>query len=458
MRKFLKHYDINEEFNDKFIYLKKTDNLDYIDIVCNNLEIIDGITYLGKTIINNENDQDSSNYIKISDTRKTDIILSFKLKKKNRNEKEEEIIVNKKIYFPKIINDFFFKIDGVNYFPVWQIVDSSTYNTYNAVVLKTLIMPIIMIKKHNQFKIVLFKKKIDIFNYYFSKFNLLETIKYFNLNIDVIKTDDNIPISNNIIVFKDGYIRYDITEKNHVYTAFIETLNNNITKKTIYDNLINKDYWLEKLGKEFSQNNNIEKADKIIVSFERILDEQTKSILRIKDEYKKDIYSIIKFMLINYEQLKLKNNMSLANKRLRLNEYLFYPLLKKFSENIYRLLNSKTITIESLKKIFNNIKPNFLIKNIVKCPLLYYYNSTNQLDLFSGLKVSFRGPQSMAEGSLSDEDNIAVEYRGLHISYIGRLDLINSSAGDPGLRTTLVPTIETHNNFFFTENEEFIYD
>ena len=52
-------------------------------------------------------------------------------------------------------------------------------------------------------------------------------------------------------------------------------------------------------------------------------------------------------------------------------------------------------------------------------------------------------------GSSKDINNA---YRGLHPSYIGRLSLTASSAGDPGITGTIVPFCETEDFYFSKEN------
>lgn len=54
----------------------------------------------------------------------------------------------------------------------------------------------------------------------------------------------------------------------------------------------------------------------------------------------------------------------------------------------------------------------------------------NDLDSFSALRYSVRGPNSL--GSRSDR-NISIKYRSCHPSYLGKLDLNTCSSSSPGL-------------------------
>jgi hypothetical protein len=85
--------------------------------------------------------------------------------------------------------------------------------------------------------------------------------------------------------------------------------------------------------------------------------------------------------------------------------------------------------------------------------LLRYNNAVNGIDLFnSALKASFKGPQSMVTGSTS---NVGVRYRGLHQSYIDKISLTFSSAGDPGMTIMFTPFVEISDDFFF-DNSVFV--
>ena len=131
-------------------------------------------------------------------------------------------------------------------------------------------------------------------------------------------------------------------------------------------------------------------------------------------------------------------------------KYLVFPLLLKFSNSTYRILNSKNPTFNMLKSIFN-ISPGFIISKLVSNELLRYNGATNSIDLFtSALRFTYRGPQSMSSKSGS---SVSVKYRGIHSSYIGKVSLTASSAGDPGLSGMLVPFVKAEDLFFSKEEE-----
>ena len=65
-------------------------------------------------------------------------------------------------------------------------------------------------------------------------------------------------------------------------------------------------HWLKKLGQEFTNTPAMitQKAQRIQVSLERILDERTKkNLVQVEDEDKEDIYSILRWMMRDYKEL-----------------------------------------------------------------------------------------------------------------------------------------------------------
>ena len=473
MHNFIKSYeDSNEEkFNEEFIFMKNNDNvLNYINDIAKALEVIDGITFLGGYINNDESAFKSKEWLPVKESRLSAIVLKFKIEGLYNKQPKSEII-EKVLFFPKLINNFYFLLNGNKYFPIYQIIDSATYHTSKNLTLKTLLMPIIIKTEVEFFQDVnmeyecegkmfildLFKYKINILNYYFAKFGVNETIKYFGFSKDELGISKDITDESNFMYFTLNNNLYLYVNRDSINNDFVKNFIVTCIKcfeglKTKSTNLDNIDYWKKKLGALFTKNvnNQVEKAEQIIISFQRILDDRTKKILRISDENKEDSFAIVRWMTQNYEILRKKDNMDLTNKRFRVNEYLLHPLLIKFSNGTYRLLNSKTITFSSLKSIFNNISPNFIIKKLITNELLRYVNSVNAIELYSSaLKMTIKGPQSLAEGSKA----INIRYRGLHSSYLGRVGLTSSSSSDPGTTMNATPFIETDGFYFVKKNE-----
>lgn len=460
-----------ERFNKDLMKTKSNDNLKmYMNAICNALTVIPGIEYLGCDIRPNNRlytETDGKKEVDVSDSILDIMTIRFKLSRF-----DEEVYINKDIYFPKLIDDQYFLISGNKYIPVFQCVDAGTYRNKDCLTLKTLLMPIklrfvadeiedIEGNKYTgySFKIDMFKNKLNPFTYYLSKNNIENVIEFFGM--ECILSEEPLDLSNqgietvnfqigknNFIVFEKEWL--DKSQSNlDVAITFINNFNNR-------SKMNDQDYWVKKLGSNFTKNSSqqVEKANGILLSFERVLDGVTKEILRTEEENKKDIYHIIRWMMFNYRLLSKQDTLDLANKRLRLYEYILNPLLLKFSKSTYRLLNSRQITVHNLKTIFSNIHKGTLVKEIVKNELVRYKNSVNTYDLFTVfLKVTNSGPQtSFASG------NVNVKFRDIHVSMIDRIDLCSTANGDPGSNATLTPFCQLYKNMHFSENPTYVDD
>lgn len=464
-----------EKFNNEMIYAKKREDiLQLIEEVCKSLEIIDNIKFEGaelnpiNTIYKNQKPSNKDISFDIEESKLQIITINFKIECDN-----EKVDIKKKLYFPELLENTYFLINGTKFFPVYQLCDSECYRTKDSITLKTMLMPLIVrytnnnLKDKNEIfdiitkslKLDLFRSKIPVFQYYFAKMGIEETIKYFNIPAKLVSSDEtnkylkthyeffvNKTIS---LLIEKNWLDKDKKQNSIIVSSFLDSLEGRLSFERIY----NKEFWIKKLGSNFTKNNSnfLEKGESILNSFQRILDETTKRVIRIENEYKKDSYSIVKFIIMNYNELLKQDNLDLANKRLRLYEYLMYPLVKKFSKSVYRILNQKSITMKNLKTIFSNIPEGFLIKSIVNNKLVRYMNEVNSIDLFSNmLKGSQNGPQASSSGS-----GLSEKMRILHPSMIGRIDLCATSSSEPGTSFTITPFCKITDDLHFTEEPNF---
>ena len=475
-----------EEFNKEFIYGRNTneDLQDILSDVCKSLEIVNGVTFKGVEIEKDESKFIQSRYIDLSDSRLIQAKLKFHIKSFsaiNPSEIEEEDITIP-IFFPKIVENFYYQIGGAKYYSILQILDKGIYTTNKSLALKTLLMPInfknsaVDLKTSDGtgytgeiIKVDLFKKQINILTYYTAKFGVKETLKYFGFDFvsmfvagseyENFKNDPSVKFfelgakGKNRLGVRMSNFEKD-TWKSTFLCCFINYLSTNkITYEDVIEDSISK--WKKNLGKCFTATNvhlMEDKATSILCSLERILDNRTKkNLVHIADHDKSDTYSIMRWMMVFFKELSSEENMDLKNKRLRLAEYLVYPLIRKFSDSTYRMLTLvKRINIGSLKTIFSNISPDFCIKKLITSKMLRYSSSVNSFDMFIALKVSQTGPQGLANAPGSE---LPVKYRGHHESYIGNIGLNACSAGDPGLTMTLTPFVKLDGFFFSTTRE-----
>lgn len=443
---------------------KEEDIVEYLIDVCKALETIGYYKYTGYKVIDDENQfKKVKDWIPIKDTRMSLVEFYFTVTYKDEVRKE-----TLQLFIPKLINNYYFIIDGNRQYAIYQNVDSATYNTKDSIILKSLLMPIVlrrMSKKlvdidkneyvDNIYQINLFKHRINILHYYFATKGFTETLKFFGFSKS-IKVVGNAATSNT-----DKTLFFPITKteslmvsakkfkENKTYRNIVFCILDVFNKRTDFTRLEDPEYWKIKLGAIFTKNthNQLEKAETVLLSFNRILDNRTKKNLRIAEKDKEDIFAIIRYMVRNFSELMRQDNLSLLNKRIRLGEYLMNAFNLKMSTNTYRILYKKNKNIQTLCNTFK-VNPMLIINDIKTSDLLRISNAVNDMDLFNcALKYSNRGPASLGDGS---GKTIPAIYRTIHISHLGRKSINSVSSSDPGMSGCLSPFIQTDGFYYDT--------
>lgn len=465
MLDFVKDYKSDIKFNDKVIKdLRKEDTIyQYLENVCKALEAVKHIKYIGMEVISDESKIRSRKEISIYDNRVELVKMKFEV---TYNEEVNEAQIE--LFIPKAIDGInSYMLNGNRYFGIYQILDSSTYNTLNSVTLKSILMPISIKQESkkikdkegdeyigNVFTLSQFSHKINILNYYLPIYGFEGTLKFFGFS-KLFEIVDEFDDDGKYLYFALKGGRYVKTHKRtfinkplvrNLFFTFFDIFN----KKTEMDKLNDLEYWTIKLGSKFSGNTNVqkEKGESVLLSFKRILDETTKNNLRIPEEQKQDIFYLCKWIIYNFNDLKKKDNLSLLNKRFRYAEYLTIPFVLKLSQNTYRILNSKNLSMNRIMNIFK-VSPVIILKAMkTKIDLIRYDNVVNDLDLFNHyLKFSSTGFQALTKSSISSA------YRDIHPSHLGRIALNQCSSNDPGTTSLFVPFVEPVDNFYFSDTE-----
>lgn len=424
MKKFIKSYtNKNEErFNYPLINREYDDDLvKYIIDCCKSLEVLEYVQFLGYDYITNEADintseyidaksrtkskkNDPTRYIYMQDSRYAELRLKFKL-----TCGEESKIITKKLLIPIPDDNLYYTIKGNKYFLLYQIVDSATYTTKSSIVLKSMMPVNLKMKQYTAkctygeaftapiYTIGVFKKDVDILLFYLAKIGLKKTLEYFSVD-KIIRFTDNIENSEDFIYFAINTKMY--LEVNKVFfnkytyvksMAFM--LLTLMTNRMVIENLYNKDYWINEIGAIGTANKNsqYEKGLNTMIFFDRIIDDTTKRILKLHPIHKKNIYSIIRWLVQNFSELRKKDNMDLCNKRLRCNEYIASLLTKTFSERINRIIamGSKA-TLKNVEEIFK-FQGDLILSQLHRSGLLRYDDNVNDLDIFGKLKITFKG-------------------------------------------------------------------
>ena len=376
------------------------------------------------------------------------------------------------IAIPKVIDKYYFRLNGSMYCPMYQIVDGSTYNKTNnkkhqSVTLKTLFMkPTTYLNSQKlttinneivesaYFSSNIFSNTILTFKYFFAKFGLLGAMSF--LRVDSVLITDY-PIED------DRY--YCFTKKNcgiyisalkyffdnsNIVQSIVTTLYICMTNETNIYNVFTTDYWKESLGEEY-KTKTIQKGESILDSLEHIYDINTRDILRLPWEDKCDIYAILRWIVYEFQALLTKNNVDISTKRVRLAEYIAALYATKLSTNIYFITNPNNNV--GLEKLINavDIKYNFLVNELTSCKLVPYKNNVNDNDALIVLKYTFKGVAGIGEKKSSAVPN---NYRFVNASHIGRVDKDSSSNSDPGMSGTICPYADIYEGGYLSNFQE----
>ena len=477
------------DFSDDLIMWRERDDItSVLADIFKALEVVPGITFNGVTVTHDESKFPADLVYNDVEPSRLDLAhVSFTIELQDMR---KDITLS--IFLPKLLDGLFYQLNGNLYYPILQLVDRGTYSTKQTFTLKTLLMPLVFRREMTAtlvdlgsppaegkepaqrtemlYVLDLFRSKINVMRYYLAAKGLAGTLAFFGLDGAVAI----VPREELAGVAPGEYRAYGVAgpaglavaapaawveEDPHYRGALLATLGDaleGVPRRAVEED--DMGLWARRLGKYFTQNTNglEEKAAKIIVSLERILDNRTRSNLaHVVPGDKEDVYGILRWMMREYRTLSQVDSMDLRNKRIRMAEYLVHPLLIKFSDSTYRLLNSKSPTFKQLLSIFKqfmheedgSLRPqvNFLIKKIVNNELLRFVNVVNSFDLLTALRWTVRGPQGIGELRGGEA---ALRYRGHHPSYLGRIGLNAASSGDPGTSGTLVPFCKISGQFF----------
>lgn len=218
-------------------------------------------------------------------------------------------------------------------------------------------------------------------------------------------------------------------------------------------NLDDLEVWKSKLGSYYTSNKETyaSKGEKMLISFIRLIDGNTLRILKVREDYKRDAYSVCKWLLQNFHYLINKDNLDINNKRIRLAEYVVHYLAKKINSIIIRIqkLNEKDLSMDKIKEIFS-INKFELIRQLMKGNLIQYDDSVNDLDIFTSLKYTMKGPNAIGE---HNSKSIQKKYRGIYPNHIGKLDINTASSSDPGMTGIFTPFSDIDGYYFNNDPE-----
>ena len=426
-------------------------------------------------IKNNENQYSCIN-LKDSDLKIIRVDYFIQIYEKKNGLVSDNITVY--IAIPRIIDKFYFRLNGNIYSAMYQIVDASTYNNSAAknskkqsVTFKTIFTPIRVYRYTNNLKDIhgmsipctyyigfMFKKSILLMKYILAKFGFYQSMSFLGIKGLYFTTssegfDD---LKNYIFPVKDAYIivnkmMYDSVQ---VIQSFVYTLYSvyNHTENINQSDIFTLDVWIKSLGSEFTTKDvdiALDKGYSIIYSLEFIYDILTMEDLKLRMEDKSDIYRVIRWMMYEFNALRQKDNLDISTKKVRWAPYIASYYANKLATGIYRISDKgDKADLNTIKKAML-ISPLYLIKSIGKCQLINYKDCVNDLDSITALKYTYKGVSGIGEKA----NAISNAYRSIHPSHLGRVDIDSSSNSDPGISGTLCPLAKLYDGHF-TEYEE----
>ena len=446
--------------------------------------------------------KDKVDYKMISDNRcgSLSVWIQITLPVKDPKTKQVQIhqkMVKKSILVPLQDDDGSYYVKGRKYTLIYQLVEKSTYTGNQTVTLKSL-MPI-KIKRESELsdgwttkynfmdvvtsndggvmkKVEVGKEDVDSKMYKLPVYNLfmfnkeVPVILFYLANgvewaLDFLGVGNIMSFEPNTDSRQEGEIWFPISSKCFIrvkdkelftkYTyiqgivgSILSITSNRFTPDQVYDT----DIWIKKLG-----NGNHTKGFDMLTFFNRLLDETTKKILRLDSYHKRDVYHLIRWMLMNFNELRLKDNMNLYNKRIRCNEYISALLTMEFSKRLNRVIamGSKA-TIDNYKEIFK-FPGDILLQAMHTSGILRFDDNLNDMDFFSKFKVTFKGPHAL--GNKNDK-RVSIKARGIHPSYMKNFDVLVCGNSDPGRSALLSPWCDI-DGFYFdhsTETDNFLYE
>lgn len=376
-----------------------------------------------------------------------------------------EEILEVLVALPRFTKGYYFRLSGNYYTTTFQIVDGSTYNNSTAsqskvdtVTMKTVFSPLRIFRcfrdmvdinsketiRAIEYNINIFKNTLNAMYYLLSHFGMYGLSQF--LDINCVKISKEPEIAEDYFCFEKHGIYISCPKfcfQDPMVQSYCATIYSAIYKDTDINDLFNIRYWLKILGMAF-KNASVGKGLFALDSIEGIYDNITKQDLHLPLEDKENIFTIIRWLLREFSQLRMKENTDVRTKRIRLN-YIAAIWGNRLSSGLYRV--SDVGSRVTLKKVIQAIytEPMYIMKNLVlESNLVSYRDMVNDNDAMVALKFTYKGISGLGE----DGSSVQPIYRYVDPSHLGILDLDASSNSDPGLSGIINPMTKLYNNSF----------
>ena len=411
-------------------------------------------------------------YIDLKESDLKLLIVTYYIEAQDGREQFDVIIA-----VPRVVEKFYFKINGNIKSPMYQVVDAFTYNSRTStskdtiVIVKTTFQAIRIFHVPVRYTTVegeevpmstydafIFKHSVPMCKYIFAEMGLIEGIKFLGLDGIVTITDYNPqnPMWYTFLPKKTSSIyinapRY-MLDNNIAVQHVVATLCNEFTRKfAVLPDIFTRDFWLDAVGRHFNMATPRSKGISVLTSLRLIYDKTTIEETQLPEKDKKDIFTIFRWVLYEFNALFMKDNLDISIKRIRSEEYIVSLYAPRLTKAIYALSDmGEKVDVKSVKKRLNT-DPMFLMKELANDPLINFRDITTDNDSYLALKCTYKGKSGLGE---SGNNAILDIYRYVHQSNLGIVDVSASSPSDPGSTTMLVPLIDLKKGGYFKDVQE----
>ena len=320
-------------------------------------------------------------------------------------------LLKKQMLIPLQDDEGYYYIKGKKYYIIYQLCDKSTYTSSSSVTLKSL-MPIAVkrtsISTENFVKstssvedvrgmkyllpiynVFVFKKEIPIILFYAAN-GMQWGLSYLGVDevIRFVPDLENADYKKNLYFQISSKCYIEVNMELFVKYPYVQSIVGSLlhvsTNRMCVEDMYSKENWIKRL----SNNNTVEKGNDILVFVNRLMDETTKKILKLNSHNKDDVYAILRWIMQNFNDLRMKDNLSLDNKRIRCNEYIASLLTIEFSRRLNKIitLGAKATMVDFMDMF--KIPGNLLIQKMHSSGILRFDDTINDMDFFSKFKYT----------------------------------------------------------------------
>lgn len=378
------------------------------------------------------------------------------------------------IALPRFVRKYYFRLSGNYYTTTFQIVDGSTYNNSTAsqskvdtVTMKTMFMPVRIFRSFNQtttnivtkehiktieYQSIIFNNIVNVIYYILAAYGLYGTMQFLEINCIQI-TSEPVMLEDYICFEKNGiYISAPkVCFEDHMVQALMGTIYDGIRRDTKIENLYDQRYWLTNLGMAF-KHATVDKGLFVLDSIDGIYDNITKEYLHLPMKDKENIYCVLRWLMREFSNLRVKDNVDITTKRIRIADYIAAVYAEKLNKGIHRISDLGTkVTLNKVRQAIYTT-PMFVLNSIsTMANLVGYRDMVNDYDALVALKYTYKGISGLGE----DGASVQPIYRYVDPSHVGILDLDASSASDPGMTGMINPMTKLYGkDKSFSEFEE----